>query len=240
MTPALDILRNSWRIYRANGQLIVGYAAWLLLTAAAFVLASFIGNDVARGSVLFAVQIADLMLWFWVGIIVTRLTVAAVADKKPDPISLTRDAWTLVFPLAWAGALQGLATLGGLLLFIIPGFIFLVWFAYAQQAVVIEGKFGLEALAESRSLCRDRFFTAAWYLFVGPFLVMTVYIVVLSVIFALIAAATHAPIETLFGDQPPLWMDMTASLGEIFLMPLLYVYWALSYLELKKTRIVAV
>lgn len=236
MTPALDILRRSWDLYRTNGQLIVGYAAWLLLTAAAFVLTSFIGDDVLRGSVLFVVQIADLVLWMWVGIVVTRITLDVVAGKKPDALSLPREATALIWPFAWASVLQGLVTLGGFLLFIIPGFVFMVWFAYAQQAVVVDGKRGLESLAASRDLSRGRFFTVTWYLFVGPFLVMLAYLLVLGLALALLAAGTGTTSE-IFLEQPPLWMDITASVGEIFLMPLLYIYWTLSYLELKKTKV---
>lgn len=235
MSPALDILRRSWELYRTNGQLIVGYAAWLLLTAAAFVLTSFVGNETARGSLLFAVQVADLALWMWVGVVVTRVTLDVTAGKKPDALTLPREASLLLWPFAWASVLQGLVTLGGFLLFIIPGFVFMVWFAYAQQAVVADGKRGLEALAASRDLSRGRFFTVTWYLFVGPFLVMLAYLAALALFVVAMSAATNAD---LFGSQPPLWMDITASVGEIFLMPLLYIYWTLSYLELKKTKAV--
>ncbi len=237
MTPALDILRRSWDLYRTNGPLIVGYAAWLLLTAAAFVLTSFVGNETARGSLLFVVQVADLALWMWVGIVVTRITLDAVAGRKPDTLALPGEASALLWPFAWASVLQGLVTLGGFLLFIIPGFVFMVWFAYAQQAVVVDGKRGLDSLAASRDLSRGRFFRVTWYLFVGPFLVMLAYLLVLTLALALLAAVTNTTTD-MFLQQPPLWMDITASVGEIFLMPLLYIYWTLSYLELKKTRVI--
>ncbi|OGL99535.1 hypothetical protein A2501_04185 [Candidatus Uhrbacteria bacterium RIFOXYC12_FULL_57_11] len=221
-------------MYRANGPLIVGYAAWLLLTAAAFVLTSFVQHEGARQLLLLAVQIVDVMLWMWVGIMVTLITIDANAGKQPGSARLPNDAWTLIVPFAWATVLQGLVVLGGLLLFLVPGCIFMVWFAFAQQAVVIDKKRGLDALTQSRALCRGRFFAVTWYLFVGPFLVMLVYLLVLAMVFAAVAALTGTHIDVLFGDQPPLWMDITASVGEIFLMPLIYVYWTLTYLELKK------
>lgn len=233
MSSPLDILRRSFALYRANGQLIVGYAAWLLLTAAAFVLTSFIGNEYARESVLFAVQVADLLLWMWVGVLVMRLTADVHAGRAPDAAALPREAWTLVAPFVWVSVLQGIVVLGGTLLLIVPGVIFMVWFAFAPQALIVGGKRGLEALSESRALCRGRFFTAAWYEFVGPFLVMLAYLLFLGLTFAAIAAITRTPAEALLGDRPPLWMDMTASVGEIFLMPVLYIYWTLVYLELK-------
>lgn len=236
MTPALDILRRSLGLYRSNGQMIVGYAAWLLLTAAAFVLTSFIENDAARETVLFVVQVADLLLWIWIAIIVTRIALDANAGKTPNVAALPTDAWALIWPFAWVTLLQGLTTVGGFLLFILPGFVFLVWFAFAQQALLIDGKRGLDALAQSREMCRGRFFDVAWRLFLGPFLIVSVYLVALTAFFALVIAATQTPIESVIGDQPPLWMDVTATVTEIFLMPLLYVYWTLTYLELRRGK----
>ena len=55
---------------------------------------------------------------------------------------------------------------------------------------------------------------------------------------ALVIVATQQPLADAFGARSPLWMDMLASVGEIFLAPLLYIYWTLSYLELKKTKVV--
>jgi hypothetical protein len=234
MTSPLGILRHSLNLYRANSQLIVGYASWLLLTAAAFVLVSFVQNDAARETLLLIVQVADLMLWLWVGIMVMRVAAVSATKTPVDPTALPRDAWTLLWPFAWVTALQGLAVCGGFLLFIVPGFVFLVWFALSQQALVIGNKHGLDALSESRDLCRGRFFTVAWYLFVGPFLTVFAYLVLLVAFFAIVAAAARLPINTAFGDQPPLWMDVTATVTEIFLMPILYIYWSLTYLELKE------
>jgi hypothetical protein len=237
MTGPLDVLRRSWILYRANGQLIVGYAAWLLLTAAAFVLTGFVGNEPTRQSALFLVQLADLILWLWVGVLVTRVTAAAASPgKRLDAAALPAESWSLVWPFAWATVLQILVTLGGFLLFVVPGFVFVVWFAFAQQAAVIDGKRGIDALAESRALCRGRFFTVAWHLFLGPFLVALLYFAVILLVWSVIAAITNTPAEALFGDRPPLWMDAIASVGEVFLMPLLYVYWTLAYLELKVRR----
>lgn len=61
--------------------------------------------------------------------------------------------------------LTGLITALGLLLFIIPGLIFLVWFSFAGIIAVVEGK-GLSALKESKALVVDRFWPVAWRLLI--------------------------------------------------------------------------
>lgn len=237
MLSPLAILRAAARLYRAQAPLYVGYASWLLLAYAAFVLASFIADPAIQAVVVFVVQIADALLWMWVGILITLITLDLLAGKAPDTAKLPRAAWLLIWPFAWVSLLQGVVTLGGFLLLIIPGLVFAAWFAYAQQALLVDGKRGLEALSHSRELCRGRFFTVVWNLIAGPGLVAILYLLALSAAFALIASTTNVPIDMLVGEQPPLWADMIATVSEIFLMPLFYLYWTLSYQELKKTYV---
>lgn len=237
MTSPLAILRASARLYRAQAPLYVGYASWLLLTYAAFVLASFIQEPTVRDVAMIVIQIADTLLWMWAGILLTLITIDVLAGKAPDTAALPRAAWALVWPFAWVSLLQGLVSLGGFLLLVIPGLVFAVWFAYAQQALLVDGKRGVEALSHSRELCRGRFLTVVWNLVAGPLLVGAAYLMVLSATFAIIAAATHVPIDMLVGERPPLWADMIATVSEIFLMPLFYLYWTLSYQELKKSYV---
>jgi hypothetical protein len=58
-------------------------------------------------------------------------------------------------PLIATSILIYLAFLGGLLLCIIPGILFLLWFGLAQHVVVIEGIAGTSALGRSKKLVRN-------------------------------------------------------------------------------------
>ncbi len=227
-------MRAAARLYRAHATLYVGYSSWLLLTYAALVLASLIPNPDVRSLVEFPIQIADLALWLWIGIVTTGITADVLSGAKTDTAALPKTSWKLVWPFAWVCVLQGIVTLGGFLLLIIPGLVFIVWFAYAQQAALLDGKRGMEALNASRELSRGRFWTVAWNLFAGPGLVGIAYLLALSIAFAAISSILHAPVSILADGQLPLWMDMLATVSEIFLMPLFYIYWTMSYLEMKK------
>lgn len=59
--------------------------------------------------------------------------------------------------IVWTGILGGLIVLVGLLLLIIPGLIFMIWFSQANFVVVEEGLSGWAALKRSRDLVRNRF-----------------------------------------------------------------------------------
>jgi len=58
-------------------------------------------------------------------------------------------------PLLWTNLLMMLAIFGGLLLLIIPGVLFALWFGLALHVVVIEGISGPAALGRSKTLVRN-------------------------------------------------------------------------------------
>ena len=63
----------------------------------------------------------------------------------------------IISSLVIVSILQGLIVLGGILLLVIPGIIFIIWYAFATMAVILEEKRPREALAFSHSLVRGRF-----------------------------------------------------------------------------------
>jgi hypothetical protein len=73
--------------------------------------------------------------------------------------------------------LMYLAIFGGLLLFIIPGILFALWFGLSQHVVIIEGLSGPTALGRSKKLVRPH---------LGTFLVLGI---LMFVIFAILGAA---------------------------------------------------
>ncbi len=56
--------------------------------------------------------------------------------------------------LIWTSILMGLAIMGGLILFIIPGILFACWFMLAQQVAVLEPLNGGPALSRSKALMK--------------------------------------------------------------------------------------
>lgn len=85
-----------------------------------------------------------------------RLTLAT-AHHRPMTIKESfQDCWRVGLSLFWVQLLMGLAILGGLLLLIVPGIIFIAWFSYAPYVVLEEGLKGRAALRRSRELARHR------------------------------------------------------------------------------------
>ncbi len=87
------------------------------------------------------------------------------------------------FPLLWVGILLGLIFWGGMIMFIIPGVMMMVWFSFSGFTFVIEGKRGLNALLQSREYVRGY-----WWALFGRVVVMSA--VILIPIFAVQYATT--------------------------------------------------
>ncbi len=75
----------------------------------------------------------------------------------------------------WVSFLSGLAILGGLILFIVPGIIFSIWFAFSSYILISEGQKGRRALSESKELAKSY-----WWAIFGRFILLTLLIAVIS------------------------------------------------------------
>ncbi len=71
-----------------------------------------------------------------------------------------------VFSFLWIYTLVGFIITGGFLLLIIPGVIFLVWFAFAQFILASEDERGMNALLKSKEYVKGKWFDVFLRLFV--------------------------------------------------------------------------
>jgi hypothetical protein len=72
---------------------------------------------------------------------------------KPSPVRAYKRVFGAIFGKVFAtGLLFGLVMLIGTVLLIIPGIVFYVWFVLCQVVVVLEGKWGRDALKRSKEL----------------------------------------------------------------------------------------
>ena len=108
-----------------------------------------------------------------------------------------RRGWKLFWPFLWLGILQGLVTIGGLMMAIIPGILMGVWFFFSHYTFVLEGKRGLAAMTESRSYVRGY-----WWASLGR--AILVGLVVIAVVIVL-----TIPLSIIFGK------DAGAGLGNL-------------------------
>ncbi|MDP3793544.1 MAG: hypothetical protein Q8R07_02210, partial [Candidatus Uhrbacteria bacterium] len=75
-------------------------------------------------------------------------------------------------PAIGTNIILGIFLVGLLLLFIIPGFIYSVFWGFATYAVILNDKSGREALRYSKSIVKGRWWKTFWYNIVFVFLML--------------------------------------------------------------------
>lgn len=151
LTAAFDLYGRSWRTLIPLVAVVV-----VPLSILQSAIGDAIGSDdpwqAATGRLLIAIVslfatlvVAGAVAWAAAGVLVGRETDLGEAYR----FGAAR-MWSLLL----VGVLVGLAVAGGLILLVVPGFIFLTRFSVSVVALVVEGKRGRAALSRSWSLVR--------------------------------------------------------------------------------------
>ncbi len=163
LKPTSVLLRDTFRLYISRAPVLLGISlipAVLLLLLTGWI--NLLSHTEWVYSFKFSVVVAIyyllyFFLWFWLP---TALLCALGEDGTVW--SAYKKALSLFVPILGVGILMGAIVAGGLLLFIVPGIVFCVWFSLSYPLVVFEGKRGLDALMVSRELVKGRFWPVLW------------------------------------------------------------------------------
>ncbi len=251
----ITLLGESWRLYRANMGILIGYSAWILLPYAAFLLLNafipdqallqaYFSSDLSNGETSLPILILVISLLVLQGIITIwasnaiTLSVSVLSqEKKPDTEKINSRSWAVIIPLLWVAILTTLAILGGLILLIIPGIIFAVWFCFSQISVVLDDKRGLQALHFSRTLVSGRFFEILRRIVLGPFVILMIYLLIASLLIGLtisIGSVFSGNVEEIVRPISII-ADVIETVLEVLFLPLFLSYATLLYLDVKRT-----
>lgn len=234
-----DLLKRTWRMFKEHAWLYLGYAAWMLVPFAAFVIVAPLleGWSLAIFAITFGA--IELFIALWISIIMMRLTKNLETKREQEPPELHTQSLEVIPALLGVIILQTVIFLGGLVLLIIPGLIFSVWYGFASSAAALDERRGMQALAESKQLVQGRFFAVLWRLFWGPFLIGLIYSVIIGLIVALVAGiGGHDPLALVADATKPIWMEIIEMTGEILVLPIAMIYTTLLYLNLQTNPLV--
>lgn len=235
----LSLLNKSTALYRKEFTTLIGYSAWLLLPFAGFVILEVVPDSYPVQVLAFATMIVEFFLIIWVTVVLMLFAGGHLSNQPVDTRHLTEKAKTFIQPFLIITVLQVLILTGGLLLLIVPFFLFLVWFCLAHYCLVFENKHGLEALSASRELTKGRFWFVAVSCILTPLFIVLLYSIILALLVSFVSALQGIdPVELLAGD-PPLWIDVLETVGQVFLMPFLVVYMTHVFVFLKESRMSA-
>ena len=235
------LIYESWRLYRQAFNILIGYSAWMIPPYLLMVsLMLLVPQDkILTDYVLFYILISLIqglvVIWITNALILTINKLAA--KEKIDTNEINRQSWQLIIPLLMVALLVTLVIFGGLILLIIPGILFAIWFSFAQISVILDNKKGIDALSFSRSLFSNRFLPMLRRVIIGPLLLFVVYMLILIFVIG-IGFIFSGNIEQVINQEVfPLWPDILENLLSVFMLPIFLIYWTLLYRSVKESKI---
>ncbi len=158
-----ELLKTSWSVIKNNITVLLGIAALYMILATGIDYLPVIFQAFA-----FPVTIA-IPLITAIGLI---FAINNILEGDPADIKESyKTGFKKFFPYLWVTILMLLATCGGLLLLIIPGIIFAIWFSLASYVRIIEGTGSTSALKRSKQLVKGNW----WYVLSAPLVCGIVY-----------------------------------------------------------------
>jgi hypothetical protein len=171
-----ELLDTAIKIYRQHWKMFMGLVAVILvpylLLETFLTRASGSVNPFNPGAVSFeqvdavrrAVVIGRVFLivsFLFVQPILTgavgRAAAGVYMGERPELGDMYRFAFSRFGSILWVGVLTGLAIVGGFILLIVPGILFLVRFSFGSVVVVVENERGTRAMRRSWRLATGRF-----------------------------------------------------------------------------------
>jgi hypothetical protein len=189
--PSLGILlQETWGFYKARFVTLMGV---LLPSAVLFGLST--AGDVDSGlSTILAVVSAIASLWT-----MTALNYAIVHTEINDIMQAYSLSYKMTSSRVWISILGSLIVMGGVLLFIIPGIIFAMWYFAAEFLLFTDGLTGMNALRASKALVTGRTWGVFWRLSIGGLIISVPTLLVASVpIFGVLVYIATAPLTTIY------------------------------------------
>jgi hypothetical protein len=231
-----EILSTAFQLYRRHWRTLLAIAAVVVvpLTLLQYLFGDLVrtqGQTTRNGVVVetatWSVGIAGLLAAL-VGILmylvltgaITRAVAAEVAGQDPSLEQSYRFGFHRLGAVLLVSVLVGLATVGGLILLVIPGIYIGVRLCVSIEALVVEGRRGTEAMGRSWGLVGGHW----WHAF-GTLLVA-----------ALLTGVVNAVITAPFGATGWFVQGVVAAVATVITLPYGVLVGVLLYLDLRARR----
>ena len=172
LISATEIIKKSWQLYTDHWRDLSVYMLLLFLPSLALLIigvitvyltmylpASALISDILTLIIMFA----SLLFGLWTSVALMQAVKSLLRDsQKLSWKESFGKTWPLLWPVIFTSILTTLVVVGGLLLLIIPGIIFMVWYLFSVQEVLFDGQRGIGAMRGSKRLVTGRWWSIAW------------------------------------------------------------------------------
>ena len=229
LSTALQLYRRHWRTLLAIAAVVV-----VPITVIQYLLGDLVrtqGETTRNGVVVetatWAAGIAGLLAAL-AGILtylvltgaITRAVAAEVAGQDPSVEQSYRFGFHRLWSVLLVSVLVGLATIGGLILFIIPGIYIGIRLCVSIEALVVEGRRGTEAMSRSWGLVGGHWWHAFGTVVVG----------------GLLTGIVNAVITAPFGNTSWFVQAVAAAVATVVTLPYSALVGVLLYLDLRARK----
>jgi hypothetical protein len=231
-----EILSTAFQLYRRHWRTLLAIAAVVVvpLTLVQYLLGDLVrtqGETTRNGVVVetatwsvgiagLLAALAGILMYLVLTGAITRAVAAEVAGEDPSVEQSYRFGFHRLGSVLLVSVLVGLATIGGLILFVIPGIYIGVRLAVSIEALVVEGRRGTEAMGRSWGLVGGHW----WHAF-GTLLVA-----------ALLIGVVNAVITTPFNATNWLVQAVAAAVATVVTLPYGVLVGVLLYLDLRARK----
>lgn len=218
LPPVIDLFSRSWQLYKRRVWTLLGIylltvlAPVFLIGILAAVTVPFMaaaGAEPGFGTVLIGflllVLVAGLLNWGMVAMIIASVD-ATLGIRQALALG-----WQRFWAFGWLFFLLAFIVIGGFFLLLLPAFVFMTWFLFAQYILVDEDERGLAALLKSREYVRGYFWAVLLRLLV---LWVAVFFLIL-----------------LLG-----WIPLVGNLLQLLLFPFTLLYQFLVFHDIRQAR----
>ena len=207
------ILQNAWSLYKSRFWTFISLSLVPILIWIAFGVILLVNVSLTPlSSPLITIVISLLLAILAIIISVKSIAALMFAVAAPQPIGFWeafRISKGKVISLAfWVTFLMSLVTMGGFVMLIVPGFIFLAWFSLSQFVFVVEGHKGLNALLRSKE-----YVSGNW----GKVFLRLIGVIAISIVIYLL-------IDVVIGPSSKLAAEIVSQLFSLLLTPLWFAY----------------
>lgn len=169
------LIQDSFLVIRRDFRILLEIS---LLSAISSLIFGFFVNGQASTTVHHFTHLRSYLLQLLsiaVGLIFTIARIYAINKlSENSSVSLSESfkvAFQKYFPYLLVFILVTLVVFGGILLLIVPGIIFMVWFLFFEYPVILEDRRGTSAMRRSKQLVQGN----GWYIFVISFVLCIFY-----------------------------------------------------------------
>ncbi|MBI4458088.1 hypothetical protein HY633_03945 [Candidatus Uhrbacteria bacterium] len=193
-----DLILKSVEVYKKHFNVFADFAVWFAVLGFAQwsfdIMARSLLPDrftAAVVSQLLSIPLALLLMALLAAMI--DVTARAVQKKNVNFEGVLAMGMHKLIPFLWVTLLSAAAVFFGLILLVIPAFIFFVWYRYATYITVVDDVRGFAALQASKKLVSGRFWPVALRMAIPWLFFYVLFSFAIAVIYLLLGAAFGDP-----------------------------------------------